>query len=83
MKIEKVTIEVKVPDISKECKYSDILVYLVKVVSQFDVKFEFLVGLASYALTRGLSEKQKQVADDLIDYYAEQGFFKKGQDNAV
>lgn len=79
MKIKKITIEVKIPDIENEnCTYADALVYLVKVVSQFDLKFEYLVGLAAYALTRGLSERQEKLANDLITYYSEQGFFKKG-----
>lgn len=70
MKFVERTIEVKTPEkTDKNIPYSDVLIYLVKTVSQIDPKYEYLLGLAFYAKTKGLTPKQTKLADDLIEYF--------------
>jgi len=54
-----------------EVKYC--LQYLVKVVSQENPNFEFLLNLASYATSNCLSDKQKEKAIQFIEFYEKEG----------
>lgn len=68
-------INIKLPS-SEKPTYSDCLIYLVKVLDQMDPRYEYVLGLAGYAISKGLSKKQSECADEIINHYIEKGILK-------
>ena len=72
MRWVKKEIEVKEPTSWDNSTTSlDVVIYLLKTVSQLDPKYEYLIGLASFAQSETLSEKQAKLIKDLYEYYTE------------
>lgn len=68
-------VSIKIPSAEKPT-YADCLIYLVKVLDQMDPKYNFVLGLAGYSVSKGLSKNQSSCADEIINYYIEKGVLK-------
>ena len=54
-------------------RYKEALQYLVRVIDQDAPHFDLLLGLASFATANGLSPRQKEQADKILEYYQNRG----------
>lgn len=55
--------------------YKDALQYIVRVMEQDSPMFSLVLGLASFATSNKLSFKQKEKADEIINFYEDRGYF--------
>lgn len=54
-------------------RYKDALQYLARVLPQNDPSYGFILGLASFATANQLSNKQREKADEFIEFYESKG----------
>lgn len=69
-------IELEIPERNNKgvFLYSNVLPYLACVYYKKIPTYKILFGLASYAMTKnGLTEKQRKIADDFIDFAESEG----------
>lgn len=62
--------------------YQDIFAYLAKVVDSLDPKYKYIIGLLNtcYARCGSITTNQKKMADDIISYFKDRGYFEEGGD---
>lgn len=74
------TIDVMLP-VDGYGKYIDIFAYLAKVVDSVDPKYKYIIGLLNTCLNRkGITTKQEKMAQDLIGYFRDNGYFEEEED---
>jgi hypothetical protein len=60
-----------------EMQYRDCLMFLARVLPINFPSYEFILNLASYSTTQGgLTPRQRQKADEIIDFFHNKGFFR-------